>query len=65
MKTLISNNGGYKLFVEVGDPIKHTDGDVQIRFLTQYEDAKNPDELHVKFAAVLTKEQRQTLKDIL
>ena len=65
MKTLISNNGGYKLIVEVTDPIKHTDGDVQIRFLTQYEDAKNPDELHVKFGAVLTKEQRQTLKDIL
>lgn len=53
------------LHVEVTDPIKHTDGDVQIRFLTQYDDAKNPDELHVKFEAVLTKEQQQKLKDIL
>ena len=64
MKTLISENGGYKMFVEVIEPIRDV-GKVQLKFTTQWAGSSTPDEFNNKFEAMLTKEEIQRLKDFL
>jgi len=64
MKTLISENGGYTLFVEIVEPICDV-GKVQLKFTTQWTGSSTPDEFKNKFEAMLTKEEIQRLKDFL
>lgn len=64
MKTLLSKNGDYSLFVEIIKPIRDT-GKVQLKFTSQWTDAKNPHEFQNKFDAMLTAEELQRLKDFL
>lgn len=60
MKTLIQENGGCPLYVEIRPAIR--DNLVELRLLEQ---AHNSDELLVKLRLVLTPEQRQRLKAAL
>lgn len=62
MRTLISNNNGYKTYVEKNDYLR-SNGNKQIRFLTVWEDAKDPTGEQVKFEMFLTPEQQKKLKD--
>lgn len=64
MKTLVSDNGVYKLFVEILKPIQDT-GKVQLKFSSQWLDAKNSDDFQTKFAADLSPEELQRLKNFL
>lgn len=64
MKTLISNNGGYKLYVQITEVMTHNN-EYELKFLTQYENSKNPDEFQTKFATILTLEELKKLKDFL
>ena len=64
MKTLISKNSAYSVLAEIIQPIAPTDV-VQLKFYTQWEDAKNPNELHEKFSMMLAEEDRLRLKAIL
>ena len=64
MKTAIQENDAYKLFAEIR-PCVNPSNLVELRFLSKYEGAKNPDEMQVKFSLVLTPEERQRLKDFL
>ena len=64
MKTLISNNGGYKMFAEIINPVRDI-GQRQLKFTTQWEDSKNPEEFQNKFECMLTEEEFKRLKDIL
>lgn len=64
MKTVIQENEAYKLFAEIR-PCINPDNLVELRFMSKYEGAKNPEELQTKFTLVLTPEERQRLKDFL
>ena len=64
MKTVIQENEAYKLFAEIR-PCINPDNLVELRFMSKYEGAKNPEELQTKFSLVLTPEERQRLKDFL
>jgi len=64
MKTVIQENEAYKLFAEIR-PCINPDHLVELRFMSKYEGAKNPDELQTKFTLVLTPEERKRLKDFL
>lgn len=64
MKKLISNNGGYKLFVEVIQPVRDT-GYKQLRFSTQYENSDDPTDFHTKFEFMVNEEEIQRLKEVL
>ena len=64
MKTVISENDGYKTIVEmrqVSNPAGHT----HLRFLTQWDHAKVPKEEQVKFEIILSPNQIKNLKDLL
>lgn len=64
MKTLISDTNGYQLYVETRDYLK-SNGNKQLRFITVWDDAKDPTGEQVKFEMILTPEQRQKLKEVL
>ena len=64
MKTVIQENEAYKMFAEIR-PCINPDNLVELRFMSKYEGAKNPDELQTRFTLVLTPEERQRLKDFL
>jgi hypothetical protein len=64
MKTLISDNGGYKLYAELVKPMRDT-GQVQLKFSTQWEGSKNPEEFQSMFEAMLTAEELDRLKNLL
>ena len=64
MKTVIQENEAYKMFAEIR-PCINPDNLVELRFMSKYEGAKNPDELQVKLSLILTPEERQRLKDFL
>lgn len=64
MKTVIQENEAYKMFAEIR-PCINPDNLVELRFMSKYEGAKNPDELQTRFTIVLTPEERQRLKDFL
>lgn len=63
MKTLICDNGGYRVYVETLKPAMGED--VQLRFLTQYTNSKDPDATELKFSTMLSPEQRALLKSVL
>ena len=64
MKMLLSNNGGYKMYVETRQFLNSKDS-VQLRFLSTFDGSKNPEEEQVKFEIILTEEQRKQLKELL
>jgi hypothetical protein len=64
MKTLISNNGGYKLYAEIVKPVRDV-GQVQLRFTSQWNTAKNPDEFQTRFETMLTVKELSVLKSML
>ena len=64
MKNLISENGGYKVYAEVNQ-FSNSHQDVELKFVTSYDSAKNPEEEQVKFKMILTPEQRRVLKELL
>lgn len=64
MKTLISDTEGYRVIAEILE-VQRPDNLVQLRFLTQWTDAKDPAGFQKKFELLLTPEQRQRLKEIL
>lgn len=64
MKTVVQENEAYKLFAEIR-PCINPDNLVELRFMSKYEGAKNPNELQTKFTLVLTPEERKRLKDFL
>lgn len=64
MKKLISDNSGFKTFAEVRACAQPADL-VQLRFLTEWEQAKAPTEQRVLCEMLLTTEQLQTLKEFL
>lgn len=65
MKTLISNNGGYKLFAELKEIPLSKDHEHELRFTTVYEDAKDPNDEQVKFQIILDEEALSNLTDLI
>jgi hypothetical protein len=53
MKTMISENGGYQVFVEVRECLTPS-WLSQVRFLSKWADAKNPDDEQVMMEMMLT-----------
>lgn len=64
MKKLVLQNGGYKVFAEVNEYLR-SNGNVELKFTTQYDDAKNPEALQTRFRLILSPDQRKTLKELL
>ena len=64
MKSLISDNGGYKVYAEVNEYLR-SNGNVELKFSTVYDHAKDPEHAEAKFKMILTPEQRKALKDLL
>lgn len=64
MKTLISDTSGYRVMAELRE-VQIPENLIQLRFLTQWDHAKNPKGEQVKFEMLLTPEQRERLKNIL
>lgn len=64
MKTLLSENGGYRVYVELNDFVR-SNGSTELKFISTYDSSKNPEYEQTKFAIILTPEQRRILKDIL
>ena len=64
MQKQISENSGYRVFVEVinGDYPK---GTKHVRFLTTYDNTKNLNETQVKFSMTLTEREIAELKNCL
>ena len=64
MKTVIQENDVYQVIAEIR-PCINPDNLVELRFLSKYEGARNPDEFQVKYSLILTPEERKRLKDFL
>ena len=64
MKKLISENNGYKVWVELTD-LNYPTGMTHIKFLTTYDDAKDPTFENVKFSMSLNDNELKILKDLL
>jgi len=64
MKKLVVENDGFRLFAELNDYLR-SNGNLELKFSTQWLDAKNPEEFQTKFRLILTPEQRKILKDLL
>lgn len=64
MKTLISENGAYKVYAEISN-YSRSEGNSNLKFFTVWEDAKDPTGEQVKFQMILSPEERQRLKEIL
>ncbi len=63
MKTTISDNGNYKLSVEVSQ-VK-TDGNYCVRFVSDFLGSKNPDQSQTKFEMFLTEDQLKKFRNSL
>ena len=61
MKTLISNNNGYKVYAEIRDANPVHSVDYQLRFLSTLDSALNPDEEHNIAEFILSPEELQNL----
>ncbi len=64
MKTILVNNDGFKTKVELRE-ILSPNGSVQLRFLTEWDEAKRDVGDHVQYEVVLTAAQLKNLKDLL
>lgn len=63
MKQLISENAGYKVFAELTEVV-NPKGQFALRFLTEWDDATNP-EPQQKFIMFVTKDELQKLKEMM
>ena len=61
MKTLLSDNNGYQVFVETSLP-SYDIGKQSVIFYTKYKDSKNPNEYQKKFELYLTNEELNRLR---
>ena len=64
MKTILVDNDGFKTKVELRE-ILSPSGSVQLRFLTEWNEAKRDVGDHVQYEVVLTANQLKNLKDLL
>jgi hypothetical protein len=64
MKTVISNNNGFKYLVEVKE-IEYPKGNTHLKFTTEWDGARRDGSEQKKFEIFLTEQQRANLKDIL
>lgn len=64
MKKLISENSGYKVWVELTN-LDYPKGMTHVKFLTTYDDAKDPNSEYVKFSMSLSDKELKLLKDLL
>ena len=64
MKTILVDNDGFKTKVELRE-ILSPSGSVQLRFLTEWDEAKRDVGDHVQYEVVLTATQLKNLKDLL
>jgi len=65
MKKLISNSGGYQLYVELKLIPAMKNKQHELRFTTKYEHAKDPDDEQLKFQLILDDEALENLKEII
>ena len=65
MKTLISNNGGYKLFLEIKPIPALKNLQHELRFTTVYENSKDPEDEQVKLQLVLDEQALAKLKTVI
>jgi hypothetical protein len=63
MKKLISNNAGYKTYVEVSDVMRPSDHKY-LKITTTYDLAKNPTDERTKFEMLMTPEVVEQFKEI-
>lgn len=64
MKHLISDNGGYRTFVEVIKP-DYDVGSVQVKISSQYSHSKNPEEFQTRFEGMFTPAELDKIKEVL
>lgn len=64
MKTVISNNDGFKHIVELRKVAK-PEGHTQVRFLTEWDNARRDGSEQVQFEILLSPDQLKNLKDLL
>jgi hypothetical protein len=64
MKTMISENGGYQVFAELRE-CSTPKGLYQLRFLSKWADAKNPNDEQVLTELMLTEESIDKLWKML
>jgi hypothetical protein len=63
MKTMVSDNGNYKVSVEVNKV--ETDGKYCVRFATEYSSSKEPTQTMKKFEMFLTESELNTFRKSL
>jgi hypothetical protein len=64
MKIILANNSGFKTKVELREVLS-SKGSVQLRFLTEWDEAKRDVGEHVQYEVILTTDQLKSLKDLL
>ena len=64
MKTVLSNNEGFKYLVEVVE-INHPSSHTKLSFSTVWDNARRDGSEQKSFQIVLSPEQRKALKDLL
>ena len=64
MKAVINNTDGFKTIVELREVV-HPQGYVQVRFLTEWDNARRDIGEHVQYEMLLSPAQLKNLKDIL
>jgi hypothetical protein len=65
MKKLISNSGGYQMYAELRPIELSKANELELRFTTVYEDAKDPTDEQVKFQLILDQATLDNLKEVL
>lgn len=64
-KLQLSDNSGYKVFAELIPPSVEGMDKITVRFTTQYDGAKEPEEEQVKFEMALTVDELARFKNFL
>jgi hypothetical protein len=64
MKTVISNNEGFRTIVEV-NPVAKPVGHVQVKFSTEWDHARRDGTEQVQYSLILSAAQLKNLRDLL
>jgi hypothetical protein len=64
MKTVISNNEGFRTIVEVNQ-VARPAGHVQVKFSTEWEHARRDGTEQVQYSLILSEAQLKNLRDLL
>ena len=64
MQKLLSDNAGYKTYIEVSDILK-PEGYKHVKFYTKWDQSKNPDEKIFKYELTLSTEQLSMMQNFL